>query len=111
MRAGMSVGVPPNGLPPNRLPGWYAMPMGDRFSRVIDKVIAAALPPTFCDAAIEIVRELQAPPMSTRCSLAARSPWRRARAMHRGVTAMARSAERTGTQESLVGPGIDLGEM
>jgi hypothetical protein len=57
----ISVGFQPNGLPPNRTPGWYAMPMGDRFSRVIDKVIAATLPPAFYDAAIEIVRELQAP--------------------------------------------------
>jgi hypothetical protein len=55
------VGFQPNGLPPDRPPGWYAMPMDNGFSKILDKVFATALPPAFYDAAIEIVRELQAP--------------------------------------------------
>jgi hypothetical protein len=57
----ISVGFQPNGLPPNRPPGWYAMPMNNGFAEVLDQAIGAALPPAFYDAAIEIVRELQAP--------------------------------------------------
>lgn len=57
----ISVGYQSRGVGPDRPPGWYAMPIKNEFSRLMDDWAAVAVGPAFYESMLVIARELQAP--------------------------------------------------